>query len=264
MMWPVSSFQDQLSFADTEAELAGLKGRHAASEALQAKLQADLASLQEEMAMLRERFVKATQSTKDGLKGKLQAIQEKNKATQELATLRVQMERAAYESAVKGIEVAVPVPDDASLAEIDRLSKETASLQSQLDAAIELQAETASAAASAAAATTALAAAAEPVVDEAMAAEVTSLTRENTSLQSQLDAAIEMQAETKSALDDAKAATKAAKASPDAESAVRQPRHEFGEILELFPTLYHPACAMQHVGLGGHADRVLTSACYLV
>ena len=205
----------QLAFADTEAELAGLKGRYSASETLQSKLRADVVVLQEELTLLRERFVKATQSTKDGLKGKLQAIQDKNRATQELATLKVKIERAALESAAEGAEVAVPVADEASLAEIDRLTKETASLQSQLDAAIEMQAEADSAAAAAAAAAAAVAATpAKPVVDEAMVAEVTSLNRENTSLRSQLDAAIEMQAEIKSE-------AKAAAAGPDAESAAQ-------------------------------------------
>ena len=205
----------QLAFADTEAELAGLKGRYSASETLQSKLRADVVVLQEELTLLRERFVKATQSTKDGLKGKLQAIQDKNRATEELATLKVKIERAALESAAEGAEVAVPVADEASLAEIDRLTKETASLQSQLDAAIEMQAEADSAAAAAAAAAAAVAATpAKPVVDEAMVAEVTSPNRENTSLRSQLDAAIEMQAEIKSE-------AKAAAAGPDAESAAQ-------------------------------------------
>ena len=205
----------QLAFADTEAELAGLKGRYSASETLQSKLRADVVVLQEELTLLRERFVKATQSTKDGLKGKLQAIQDKNRATQELATLKVKIERAALESAAEGAEVAVPVADEASLAEIDRLTKETASLQSQLDAAIEMQAEADSAAAAAAAAAAAVAATpAKPVVDEAMVAEVTSLNRENTSLRSQLDAAIEMQAEADSAAAAAAAAAAAVAATP--------------------------------------------------
>eukprot|EP00041_Stephanoeca_diplocostata_P014942 m.282696 g.282696 ORF g.282696 m.282696 type:complete len:464 (-) comp19859_c0_seq2:264-1655(-) len=82
-------------YATIEAELAEHRDRQTVSDTLQEQLETELNTMKEECSALRESALKAKQSITDALRGKLQAVQEKNKIAQELAAAKTDLLHAA-------------------------------------------------------------------------------------------------------------------------------------------------------------------------
>jgi len=156
----IKQLQEQINgFGVLETEVKEHRARASVSTTLQIKLQAEFEALQAENDNLRDKYVTSTQATKDALKGKLLAIQEKNKLTQELAIANTATRphaaitvdasksnelKALYEEAQQLADtrradvIRLEKLAETQFEEIASLEKQTKQLSSELDAATEL------------------------------------------------------------------------------------------------------------------------------
>eukprot|EP00040_Diaphanoeca_grandis_P014540 m.73840 g.73840 ORF g.73840 m.73840 type:complete len:987 (+) comp24598_c0_seq2:43-3003(+) len=144
----IAQLQEQIDgYRELESEVKGHRAREQLSKTLHNKLQAEVEALQTESDSLRENYVKSTQATKDALKGKLQAIQEKNKLTQELAVVKANEVRrpitVSGDNTAEIVELTskceqLEITAGTSAKEIKTLENKIKQLASELDAATEL------------------------------------------------------------------------------------------------------------------------------
>eukprot|EP00041_Stephanoeca_diplocostata_P038417 m.1514987 g.1514987 ORF g.1514987 m.1514987 type:complete len:938 (-) comp25215_c0_seq18:3333-6146(-) len=79
------------AYATVESELAEHRNRQKVSDSLQQQLETELSGMKEECSALRTSALEAKQAITDALRGKLAAVQEKNKIATELAAAKTEL-----------------------------------------------------------------------------------------------------------------------------------------------------------------------------